>query len=126
MPSPTSRTRPTSRTSSWALYCSISGIRTETISSALNFMACTLEEMFPNIEQLGADRGVVQPVADADDHAADDLRIDHRHQGRLQLHALTQLLDQFFTLVVRQRNGRSYMHILLAFDLAGEDAALQQ
>src|SRR3954451_6692487 len=76
MPSPTSRTRPTSVrvTSDW--NCSISRWMTEVISSALNFMGLSLDEAAAELFQAGADRRVVDVVADLDDQAADQRRVD--------------------------------------------------
>src|SRR5437016_1682545 len=70
MPSPTSRTRPTSRVSSCVLYWRISSTSTETISSALNLMTAHLPQLFAQIDESRPHRAVKDPVADAQDHAA--------------------------------------------------------
>src|SRR5437773_12559646 len=88
MPSPTSRTRPTSRASSCPRYCSISVCNTETISSALNLMTASRYKLVPNRLEPGANRGVVQPIAHAHDHATEQLRIDRRLQDRVELQGL--------------------------------------
>src|SRR5262245_16477524 len=107
MPSPTSSTRPTSSARSLPSMSWISRVRTEVISSALNLIATSLDELLPNDFESRADRGVVEPVADPHHHAADQLGIDLRLQHRLQLEGLPQLLGQPLALVVRKRRGRA-------------------
>src|ERR1700704_1835142 len=98
MPSPTSSTRPTSRTSICEENCSISCCMTEAISSLLNFIsgvpamsgsACRYESVWLRFDlicgprdhslagafQLGVHRAVVNSVADADDDSGDQARI---------------------------------------------------
>src|SRR5712692_659772 len=101
MPSPTSSTRPTSRASSCPRYCSISACNTETISSALNLMTASRNELVPNGVEFGAHGGVIQPIADAHHHAAQKLRIKLRLQHRIQLQGIPQLLPQAIRLLVR-------------------------
>src|SRR5262249_51687229 len=100
MPSPTSRTRPTSRASSAVRYCSISFPITEMISSALNLMAGTLEELVPDIDVLGADGGIVEPVADAHLQAAEHVGIDSLVKDRLAAEQRAELADQTVALGV--------------------------
>src|SRR5712671_6335472 len=106
MPSPTSSTRPTSRTSICEENCSISCCMTEAISSLLNFIsgvpacsgsACRYESFWltfnlicgprdhrlPGTFQLGVHRAVVDPVADANDDSSDQARIKLDAQIRL-------------------------------------------
>src|SRR5947209_17204596 len=104
MPSPTSSTRPTSRASSLARYWSISVWSTETISSALNLIAASFDDLVPDVLELGTDRAVIHPVADLHDEAAEQLRIDAGFQHRLLLELLAELLHQALALVVGQRH----------------------
>src|SRR5947209_12816551 len=105
MPSPTSRTRPTSRVSSWVRYCSISRCRTETISSALNLMTAHLPQLFAQIEDLGADRLVEDEVADPQDHAAQELRLDLLVDDGFQAKGAAQVVHQPRGLLGRQPHG---------------------
>src|SRR5205085_11064422 len=99
MPSPTSRTRPTSRVSSWVRYCSISRCRTETISSALNLMTAHLPQLFAQIEDLGSHRAVEHEVADPQDHAAPELRLDLLVDDGFQVESAAQVAHQAFGLL---------------------------
>src|SRR5438132_1345105 len=81
MPSPTSSTRPTSRASSFERYCSISVCSTETISSALNLMTASQQDVVADGFELGADRAVILPIADANEQAK--LIEDHVAVSRL-------------------------------------------
>src|SRR5271163_3707045 len=84
MPSPTSITRPTSRTSMRDSNCSTSCWITEAISSALNLMNTPIDHLLANGLQLVGDGAVVDGVADAKDGPADQGRIDDALQnGRL-------------------------------------------
>src|SRR5689334_7849898 len=76
MPSPTSRTRPTSVrvTSDW--NCSISRWMTEVISSALNFMSLSFDQAPSELFEAVAQRGVVHLVADLDDQPAEQAGVD--------------------------------------------------
>src|SRR5438105_4467201 len=104
MPSPTSSTRPTSRASSLARYWSISSRRTETISSALNLITASRDNLFADVGQLRTHRLVVDPVADADDQAPQQIRIDPSLEDRLLVELLPQLLAQPFAQIVGQRH----------------------
>src|SRR5262245_9624121 len=105
MPSPTSSTRPTSCTSSLARYWLISVRRTETISSGLNLITASLDQLVAEGFDLVADTGVVLEVADAHGHAPEQVRIDARIQHRIALKHLADLADQAFALVVGQGHG---------------------
>src|SRR5437763_1147251 len=83
MPSPTSITRPTSRTSMRDSYCSISCRITEAISSALNFMGTPVHHLLTDDLQLVGDRVVINGVAQAKHRAADELGFDGQFQNRL-------------------------------------------
>src|SRR5947209_8907838 len=104
MPSPTSSTRPSSRTSSLARYWSISDCSTETISSALNLITTSRDDLVANILQLGLDGFVIEPIADAYDQAAEQIRVCLRFQQRFLVQGRAQLLAQAFLLIVRQRH----------------------
>src|SRR5256885_5215134 len=106
MPSPTSSTRPTSRASSFERYCSISLWSTETISSALNLMTASHQDVVADVFQLGADRAVVLPIADADAHAADQLGLDLQIEDRLPVQRFTEFSLQALLLIVGQGHGR--------------------
>src|SRR5271163_1197669 len=82
MPSPTSITRPTSRTSMRDSNCSTSCWITEAISSALNLMDTPIDHLLANLLQLVGDGAVVDGVADAEDGPADQRGIDDRFQDR--------------------------------------------
>src|SRR5438093_13471496 len=109
MPSPTSRTRPTSRVSSWVRYCSISRCRTETISSALNLMTAHLPELFAQIEDLGTHRAVEDEVADPQDHAAQELRLDLLVDDRLQAEGAAQVGQQPLGLLDGEGHGGAHL-----------------
>src|SRR3954471_23451459 len=94
MPSPTSRTFPTSWDSTCVRYCSISDRRTDTISSALNLMGTSLDQLVPQGVEAGADGQGHEPVADLDLDAADQFGVDHLGQDGLQVEPLRrQFLD---------------------------------
>src|SRR4029078_10743336 len=100
MPSPTSSPRPTSSVWTCERYCSISVCRTETISSALNLITASFDELFLQVFQFGSQRAVVAPVVDADDHAAQQRGIDLGLQHRLTLKRLPELIGEALTLIV--------------------------
>src|SRR5207249_1208218 len=110
MPSPTSRTRPTSREESFEPYWSISACSTETISSALNLMTTSFDDLVPQSLQPGADRSVVHPVRHAHHHAAEQFRIDRGFEDGFLLERLSEFLAQALQLVVRQRDCRRDAH----------------
>src|SRR5581483_2761629 len=108
MPSPTSSTRPTSSTvftPDFSLAFSISGIRTETISSGLNFMTATLDQLIAEDVELMTHAGIIAPVADLYDEPAQQVGIDGGVQDRFFLGQVPQLVDQALALVVRQWDG---------------------
>src|SRR5713226_5894739 len=105
MPSPTSSTRPTSRSTIWPRYCSISLVRTEAISPVLNLMTASLDQLVPQIEKAGAYRAVVHPVADLHHQPAEQVRLDPHVQERLAVVEVVQFLPQSCLLVLRQRHG---------------------
>src|SRR5579871_6870614 len=100
IPSPTSSTRPTSRTSIPERYWSISACRTETISSALNLMTASRDELVPKVVEACADRAVVDPVAHVYYEAADQLGIDLGFHDRLQMESILQFLAEPLALVL--------------------------
>src|SRR5437588_1163538 len=104
MPSPTSRTRPTSRDWSSGRYCSISDCRTETISSALNLMTASFGQLVPDGFQPCPHGGVVDPVADAHHEAAQQVRVHAGLQDGLAVEGLAELVPQALALLVGQRH----------------------
>src|SRR5208337_1210437 len=109
MPSPISRTWPTSWTLSFSRYWSISARRTEAISSALNLMAGFLDQLGADGIDLSTNRGIVQVIADPDNQAADQVRVHFFLQDRLVFHQLPQLREQFLPLIGWDRHGRSHV-----------------
>src|SRR5438270_12758960 len=105
MPSPTSRTRPTSRASSLERYWSISVCRTETISSALNLITASRDQLVSDTLEAGADGAVVEPIADADHQPAEEVRIDLRSQERFAVQRVAELPAQALALVLGQGHG---------------------
>src|SRR5215218_9912986 len=103
MPSPTSRTRPTSRTSWAAPSRPISPRSTETISSGLNFITAPREELIADGFDAGADGTVEHLVPDLDDHPAQDRRVDPGGQHRLHAGRVPDRLPQVLGLGVGQR-----------------------
>src|SRR5205085_2117794 len=110
MPSPTSRTRPTSRASSLERYWSISVCSTETISSALNLITTSRDDLVPDGFELGTYRMIEHPIADPHHHAADQLGIDFGLQDRLLVKRLAELLAQTFFLITRQGHCTAHEH----------------
>src|SRR5438067_2003259 len=104
MPSPTSRTRPTSRTSAPPPCLPICSTSTETISSALNLMTASLDELGSQILEPGLQTVVVQPVAGADGDGAEQVGIDLLAQQRLALHPLAQERQEAFALGIGERH----------------------
>src|SRR5581483_2232759 len=105
MPSPTSSTRPTSRTSSLARYWSISFRRTETISSGLNRMAAFLDDVLSDRPQPGADAGVVTEVTHLQDDAAEQVGVDLHFKLRLALEPGPELFLDLRSLTIFEREG---------------------
>src|SRR5262249_40036585 len=105
MPSPISRTWPTSRRSRPPPNSLICRSRTEAISSGLNLMTASLDELLSDGLDTGAHAGVDHLVADADDEAAEQVGVDDDVQDRLALIAVAHAVDDALALVVRQRHG---------------------
>src|SRR5262245_17759669 len=105
MPSPTSSTRPTSRASSCGRYSLISSVMTDRISLVLMRLDMTapLDQLLANVLQARPHRAVEQPVADVNDDAAQQRRIDSRRQDRLLFVLLAQLVPQPLALVIGER-----------------------
>src|SRR5262245_37432916 len=106
MPSPTSRTRPTSRTSWRAPRCLSSSRITEAISSGLNFIAAPRQELISDGVDPGPDRAVVDLVADLDDHAAQEVRVEPRDDDRVESGRLPDRLPERLGLLLRERDHR--------------------
>src|SRR2546430_2529086 len=107
MPSPTSRTRPTSRDSTSRPNCEICSRRTETISPGLNLITTSLDQLVPDRIESSADAGVIQPVPDLHDHPAQKVGIDPQFQDGLALECLPQFAAQSLLMVVVQRHCRA-------------------
>src|SRR3954452_2889476 len=84
MPSPTSRTCPTSVRVISGVNCSISRWITELISSALNFMRLPFDQSLADLFETILYGSIADLVADLDDQAADQRGIgrDFHHGGR--------------------------------------------
>src|SRR5262245_59876489 len=100
MPSPISSTRPTSWTVILSNYVLISVVSTETISSALNLMTATRQDLVADVVDTCFYGGVVLPVAHPDLDAAQDRRIDLRHHHRLEVHLLFDDVGDLLDLLV--------------------------
>src|SRR5580658_3644351 len=110
MPSPISITRPTSRTSMRDSNCSTSCWITEAISSALNLMHTPLDHLLANGLQLVGDGPVVDGVANAEDGAADQRRIDDGIQNRPLAQRRPQQGGDALELLRIDRRGRGNMN----------------
>src|SRR6185437_2779574 len=113
MPSPTSKTSPTSFVSILSRYLPISSVNTETISLALMRLdiAASLNELVPNSLQTRPHATVVDPVVHAHHQAAQQVGIDANRQNRLAFELFAQFLTQPFLLVVRQRSGGAHVNV---------------
>src|SRR5437763_3155607 len=109
MPSPTSSTLPTSRASTCWRYCSISLCRTETISSALNLMAASRDELVLDRFEPRLQRQVVEQVADLDLQPAEQVRVHHFDQDRLHPELLAGRRLDALALLVVERHGRAHL-----------------
>src|SRR6516162_4596591 len=106
MPSPTSRTLPTSRDSTCSRYVSISDCRTETISSALNLMCASFDQLISNGGETALNRYVNETVADLYLQAPDQFGFQNFNQNRFQFEIRFRQLFKCRSLRVRQRRGR--------------------
>src|SRR6202047_1584670 len=122
MPSPTSSTRPTSRASSLDRYCSISVWRTETISSALNLIIASLDQLVPKSVELSADGGVVLPVADLHNQSAQNLRVNVRHEDRFKAQGLPKVCAPVIALVLGQGHRGAHPDTNAVCPLVGDVA----
>src|SRR4051812_31025056 len=102
MPSPTSRTRPTSRTSDPAPSPLISRWRTETISSGLNFMAAPGQQLISDGVDARSHRTVEDLVAHLDDHPAQQTFVNAGGNDRLQPGRVQNPFLQLVRLLVRE------------------------
>src|SRR5262249_23055546 len=109
MPSPISSTRPTSRSTIWERYWSISLVNTEAISSALNLIATSLDELFPKGLELSSAGGVIDPTPDPDDPAAGQIGLDASFQDRFPPEGFPQSVLEPIPLIVRQGDGRAHL-----------------
>src|SRR5947209_7840018 len=109
MPSPTSRTSPTSCDSTCWPNSLISFWRTRTISSASNRMAASREELILNRFEPGAKGGVDHQVADLQADAAEYGRVDPLDQDRLQVEPRPGHFLDFAAFGVAERHGREHL-----------------
>src|SRR5438874_12534811 len=107
MPSPTSSTRPVSRTSSCCPKSEICRSMMEAISlaSSFNDIAASGQELGAEGGQPAADGAVVHLVPDLDHHAAEQVRVHLLDQHRLLLERAGERLPQVVPLVVGERDG---------------------
>src|SRR5215203_2999906 len=106
MPSPTSSTRPTSVAWRRLLNWLISLERTETISSALNLMGASFQELVRELVEAGLHGAVELPVGDADEYPADQVRVNVLDQDRVLLERGPDFRLELLALGVVQRRGR--------------------
>src|SRR5260370_25342283 len=102
MPSPTSKTRPTSRASALDSYSLISVSRTETISSALNLMAASFDDLISESFQAGTHGGVVKPIIHLHYQTAEKFGIDPGFQDGLLLQGLFHFPMHALPLIIRR------------------------
>src|SRR5438132_7520166 len=104
MPSPTSSTWPVSRTSILEPKSLICRSRIAAISPADCLLSAaigaTRQELGAEVVEPGADRRIVDLVADLDDEAAQDVRVDAGVEHRLGLERLRNRLGEGRGLVV--------------------------
>src|SRR5579883_616453 len=94
MPSPTSRTVPTSLRVTSGENCSISRWITELISSALNFMRLSFDQALAKLGESVLHRRIVKLIADLDDQAPNQVGIGRdRDDGRAVDQAGQPLLE---------------------------------
>src|SRR6478609_6416473 len=110
IPSPTSRTLPTSRTSWPPPSPPISRVRTETISSGLNFIAAPRQQLIADGLDPVPDRAVKDLVADLDDHPAQQGLVHLGRDDRVEPGGLADRLPELLGLGVGQRDGRPDRH----------------
>src|SRR4051794_39502035 len=110
MPSPTSSTCPTSRTSWPAPSPPISRERTETISSGLNFIAAPRQQLIADGLDPVPDRAVEDLVADLDDHPAQQGLVPLGPDDRVEPGRLLDGPFQLRGLLVGERDGRPDRH----------------
>src|SRR5262245_34422220 len=111
MPSPTSRTRPTSPSLPTSRpKCEICSRRTETISPGLNLITASLDQLVLYRVQPGADAGVVQPVAHLHHQSTQEIRVNLHFQDRLARECLAQLAAQPLLVVLVERHRRADLH----------------
>src|SRR5580704_10485525 len=112
MPSPTSRTWPTSLVANCPLKSSISFCRTEAISSALNFMETPLLDALAQLRDAGRQRAIVNGVGNPDHNSANQRRIDLGLENRVEGKRFGQTLPELFASLVAERQRRLDLHAL--------------
>ena len=73
-------------------------------------MTASLDDLFPHAFQALADGGIVDPIAHAHHHAAEQIGIEPGVEQRLLVIALAQLSEQALALVLGQRHGGANLH----------------
>src|SRR5260370_3385952 len=109
MPSPTSRTRPTSLAWSWLRYWLISLESTETISSALNLMAASFQELVFELVESGPHRAVELPIADTHHETAKQSWIYLFAENWVELENRADIGFEPFTLLIIQRQSGTHL-----------------
>src|SRR5439155_19680373 len=106
IPSPTSRTVPTSARSVSTSYCSIRCFRIDVISSGLSFNVSSPHELVSQSLQSAPDARVDAQRACLQDDPADQVRVDAPRRLDLASGGLLDLLDDRRGLLVRELHRR--------------------
>ena len=107
MPSPTSRTWPTSLRVTSGENCSISRWITELISSALNFMRLSFDQSLAKLCESVLHRRVVTVVTDLDDQAPDQIRVGRDARGSACRRPGGEPVAEGLQLALVERDGRA-------------------
>src|SRR5579859_836450 len=127
MPSPTSRTRPTSPASSREWYSSISFCKTETISLALNLMTASRDYLMANLFQTRTHRGIIQPVPHPDAQTAQKAGVQLALHDGFKMKGIPNSLLQADLLVIWQGYRRldldpdSAAALIIQFPVGGQN-----
>src|SRR4051812_18808404 len=108
MPSPTSSTCPTSRDStlrSKSVICLVRTLRISLVLIARDIAAALVEQECAEGLESGADGRIDHPVADLDDHAAEQVRVDADVEDRFLLEHVGEGGGQGLPLVPGQFYG---------------------
>src|SRR5690349_4110748 len=107
MPSPTSRTVPTSLRVTSGENCSISRWMTELISSALNLMSLPFDQPLAKLCQSVLHGRIVKVIADLDDQAPDQPGIGRDVHDRRPVDQPGQPVAEGLQLRLVERDGRA-------------------